>query len=395
MTTLMILGARMAQLPLIRTALEDGFTVVSVDPDPQSPGHTLAHAAHTCDLADADACIELAKQHRISGVVTLGADYPMSVLAQICDGLGLPGPQPDSVYCTIDKAAMRRAIGGHLHYEISTTADAIRAFREIEAGVVIKPSVSSGGRGITIFPNQTAGDLVQRAFARAAGLSRNGRAILEAYIEGPEFSVETITAGGETTVLAVTEKETSGPPYCVELAHCQPSKISPADYSALADEAVRGLRLLGVDDAPGHTEIRLTASGPMIIEAAARMGGGFIASHLTPLSTGIDMMRAAIAIALGQVPDLRPRFARGAASRFICPPAGYVRNATGLEKVLTDPDCIEADLYVTKGDQIRPLRDATDRVGHVITSGPTGSAAEKAARRLANEIQLEVTPMIV
>ena len=392
MTTLLVLGARMAQLPLIRAAREDGLRVVTVDPDPGAPGHSIADHAHIHDLADSAACLEVARHYPVDGVVTLGADFPMPVLAGICDSLKLTGPDPDAVRRATDKALMRAALGGPAHHRVADPEAAFAAVRALDGDAIVKPVLSSGGRGVTLLPAGAGEDAIARAFAQAAEKSRDRHAIVESFVEGPEFSVETITMGGRTTVLAITDKETAGPPHFVEIAHRQPTATSGTDRRALIRAAVQGIAALGIDNAPGHSEIRLSGEGPVIIEIAARMGGGFIASHLTPLATGVDMVRAAIALALGRTPDLSNGPERGAASRFLCPPPGRVRAVSGLDAVRADPACADAALYVGPGDTVSALVDATGRAGHVIATAADGAAAAAAATRLADLIWFDTAP---
>lgn len=91
-----MLGTRRAQLPAIDCALTLGLAVLAVDPDPNAPG--LARRQHRCvtDLADEARCLELARRHRVSGVVTLAAEYPMPVLRTIRSELRLCGPSPEA-----------------------------------------------------------------------------------------------------------------------------------------------------------------------------------------------------------------------------------------------------------------------------------------------------------
>ena len=72
---------------------------------------------------------------------------------------------------------------------------------------------------------------------------------------------------------------------------------------------------IGINHGPAHVEIMLTDQGPKMIELGARMGGDCITTHLVPLSTGIDMVKATIQIALGECPSIAPRFDKGAAIR--------------------------------------------------------------------------------
>ncbi len=393
MKTLLVLGAGMAQLPLIRAAKEDGLRVVTIDPDPLAPGHLIADHAHFHDLADNAACLEVARHYLVDGVITLGADFPMPLLAEICDSLKLTGPTPDAVRRATDKFLMRSALGAPEHFKVADTKAAYEAARTLACDAIIKPTLSSGGRGVTRLPVGVEEDVVARAFAHASEKSRDGHAIVERLFEGPEFSVETITMDGHTTVLAITDKETAGPPHFVETAHRQPTLANEADREALKQAAIQGIAALGIDNAPGHSEIRLSPEGPIIMEIAARMGGGFIASHLTPLSSGIDMVRAAIALALGEVPDLNAGTEQGAASRLLCPLPGRIRAISGLDAVRVEASCADAALYVGLGDIIPALVDATGRAGHVIATAADGAAASAEAMRLAEMIKFDTTPI--
>jgi hypothetical protein len=62
---------------------------------------------------------------------------------------------------------------------------------------------------------------------------------------------------------------------------------------------------LGIDNCAFHLELKWDpARGPRMIECAARPAGGFIASHLLPLSTGIPLQEWVVATCVGD--DLRP-----------------------------------------------------------------------------------------
>jgi biotin carboxylase len=115
------------------------------------------------------------------------------------------------------------------------------------------------------------------------------------------------------------------------------------------------------------------------------MGGGFIASHLVQLSTGIDFLQAGIRLALGEDPALTAPINRGAAMRFLTARPGTVLLIKGVCEAQQAPGVVEAELYVKTGDTVSRLTDATGRLGHVICGG--NSAAEaienaEQARRL-------------
>ena len=379
---LLVLGAGRGQLPVLQAARRMGLAVLAADPDPAAPGFDWADARLCCDLGDAARLTSEARGWGAEGVLTFAADYPMPALAALCDALSLPGPSAAAVLRATHKAHMRRAlvqagVRCPAFDHVLDLASAHAAARRIGGDLVIKPAQSSGGRGVTRVPAGAPAAALDEAFAHAAGFSRAGQGVMvERCIEGDEFSVELLCHGGRAQVLAVTDKLTTGAPHFVEVGHQQPSRLGPPARAAVEAAALATVRALGIDNAAAHVELRLAGEGPVIMEAAARAGGGCIASHLVPLSTGIDMVAACIAIALGEVPRLEPQQApQAAAIRFVTAPAGTIAGVAGLDEARALDGVVQAEAYVTPGQRIGRLMDATARCGHAIATGPSVAAA--------------------
>lgn len=352
-----------------------GLNVVAVDPDPAAPGLALATVRRVHDLADVQAILRVAREHRIDGILTMAADYPMPTVAAVCAELNLPGPRPQVVAQATNKWLMRQVLQAALLpcpslrrvLDLEQAAHAVAALR---GDTIFKPAMSHGGRGITRVPAGSPMAIVERAFVRARRETRADGVLVEEFVDGAEFSVESLTHQGVTHIVAVTDKITSGAPYYVELGHSQPSRWPATRVETLRTTAEQAMAALGIDQAAGHTEIRLTSNGPVIMEAAARLGGGFITSHLVPLSTGVDLVRATIRVALGASPDLTPKLpAWAAAVRFLSATPGRVTGVDGLEALQDIDGLEEAEIYVRPGETIGALVDASGRPGHVICSG--------------------------
>lgn len=152
---------------------------------------------------------------------------------------------------------------------------------------------------------------------------------------------------------------------------------------------MQAIMALGVDQAAGHTEVRLTANGPVIMEVAARLGGGFISSHLVPLSSGIDLIAATIRVALGETPDLNSNTrTHAAAIRFICPVPGVIAAIDGVEAARHLEGMEEIEIYKLPGQRVPPLMDARGRAGHVIFTADTPDDAIKRAERALASIHI-------
>lgn len=136
---------------------------------------------------------------------------------------------------------------------------------------------------------------------------------------------------GKVHILAITDKLTTGAPYFVEMGHSQPSRLPEKDLLKIRDLTSRAIKAVGIENGPAHVEVMQTKQGPKMIELGARMGGDCITTHLVPLSTGIDMVKATIDIALGIEPDIIPKFSKGSAIRFFKVPCGVIESIEGVE----------------------------------------------------------------
>ncbi|MGO4779264.1 acetyl-CoA carboxylase biotin carboxylase subunit family protein, partial [Lysobacter sp. 2RAB21] len=123
--------------------------------------------------------------------------------------------------------------------------------------------------------------------------------LLEEYMRGEEVSVEACTYRGRTTIIGITDKSLTGFPYFIEDGHMFPAKLD-AGIAAQIETLVRGaLDAVGHDHGISHTEVKLTADGPRIVEINPRPGGNYIA-ELIQRVTGIDLLDAQIELALGR-----------------------------------------------------------------------------------------------
>jgi hypothetical protein len=71
-------------------------------------------------------------------------------------------------------------------------------------------------------------------------------------------------------------------------------------------------------------------------------------------------------------------------------PAGTVRSVGGLEKVLAFPGVVQAELYLTEGETIRPVRLDGDRRGYVIAVAGTNLEALERAEAASRLLEVDV-----
>lgn len=396
MKKLMVLGASILQLPAIQIARELGYEVIAVDMNPEAIGFKWASKQYVISTIDIPAVLDVAKEEAIDGVITLASDMPVRTIAAVSKELGLVGISEEAAINTTDKGKMREAlkkaqVAIPMFFPVTTFEACKEALQKvIEAGhrCIIKPSDNSGSRGIHLIESFDETSL-QEVFAYTQSFARGGTVLVEEYMEGPEVSVETFSVNGHCHVVQVTDKVTTGAPYFVEMGHSQPSLLGDVveDIKTLAQEAVIAL---GVLDGPAHVEIKVTSSGPKIVELGARIGGDNISTHLVPLSTGVDLVKACIDYALGNSVSLDPVWHKASAIRYIPQQEGQIFSVTGVEEAKALPGIQEAVVLHEAGHRIAPVKSSTDRIGYVIATADTVKDAVACCDQALQTIKIEV-----
>lgn len=395
MKKIMVLAAGLLQIDVIEKAKSMGYYVLAVDGNPKAPGFNVADKAICADIVNEETMLKIARDEHVDGVIHPCSEVSMAVMGRINDELGLSGISREQAICATNKHLMRKAFekGNAPSPKSILAQDAEDAWsrlqNEFDTDAILKPSRNSGSRGIAkVSRNMDKGDFI-RAYDEALSESRDNSVLIEQFIEGPEFSIEMIVWQGEIHVLTVTDKKTTGAPHFVELGHNQPSCFSDTDVETLKAAAVAGVRALGVNNCACHAEAKLMNGKAYLMEVGARLGGDFISTELTHLSTGIDMVAAAIDVALGVEPDLSAKEEpKGVCIRYFCPKPGKLVSISNTE-VLNNPHVYLWEIYPKEGDVIPAVTSSLCRSGHVIVTEKTPQKAIELAERLIESVKFE------
>lgn len=390
MKKVLILGASLLQLPAIRKAKELGYYVAVVDYDSKAPGIRYADEYFNVSTTDVQKVVEVAELIRADGVLTLATDMPVRSVAAACEALGLPGISFETAIRATDKGEMMKAFHengvAHPWFLICESFEDLCAF-DIEYPCIVKPTDSSGSCGVLLVNDPAE---MRDAWEYSSRHSRSGRVIIEEYLQGQEVSVEILVIDGTPHVVAVTDKITTGPPHFVELGHSQPSRLREIDLQQVRRLAVEAVRALGINIGAAHVEIMLTQDGPRMIELGARLGGDFIATHLVPLSTGVDLVEAVIRQACGDHFGLDFRSSRNSIARFLWAKSGTIKEIEGIAEARSIPGVNEIILLKGVGDTISELASSNDRIGVVIAEGRDEVSAENAYKQALERIRIQI-----
>ena len=392
---LLVLAAGILQVPVIKKAKEMGIYVVAADGSEQAVGLQLADKPVVVNITSEEEMLRVAREEHVDGVIHPCSEVSMNVMGRINDELGLSGISREAAIRATNKHLMREAFeaGNAPSPKSILTQSAEDAWvhlqNDLETDGILKPSRNSGSRGIAkVTRDMPKGDFVN-AYKIALQESRDKSVLIEQFIEGPEFSIEIIVWNGQVNVLTVTDKKTTEAPHFVELGHSQPSCFSAEDVEKLKAAAVAGVKALGVNNCACHAEAKLMDGKAYLMEIGARLGGDFISTELTHLSTGIDMVAAAINCALGIEPCLEPTEEKhGVCIRYFCPKPGKLVSISNIE-VLEDERVYLWEIYHKVGDIIPEVTSSLSRSGHVIVTEKDAKTAIAFAESLLNEVKME------
>ena len=399
---LLVLAAGILQVPVIKRAHEMGIYVIAADGNPNACGLKYADKAVCANITSAADMLKVAIDEKIDGVIHPCSEVSMNVMGRINDELHLSGISEEQAIRATNKHLMREAFEkyGAPSPKSILTENAEDAWNHLQndfnTNAILKPSRNSGSRGISKVSkgfngvSGTSKEEFLKCYEIALSESRDKSVLIEQFIEGPEFSIEIIVWNGQVNVLTVTDKKTTEAPHFVELGHNQPSCYPSETVEKIKAAAVAGVKALGVNNCACHAEVKVQNGEPYIMEIGARMGGDFISTILTPLSTGVDMIAAAVNCALGIEPCLQPTSKQqGVCIRYFCPKPGVLKSIKNIE-VLNDPRVYEWEIYHKEGDVIPEVTSSLSRSGHVIVTEETPQKAIELAERLISEVKFEI-----
>lgn len=325
-------------------------------------------------------------------------EWSLAAVSSVAARLGLRAMDPAAAKICRDKYATRQALeaagmAAVRHAPAASEDEAVAAAEAIGFPVVVKPRTLGGSFGVMVARDA---DGLRQAYRLAAASRLQGAGtadtvLVEEYVEGPELSVDSTVVDGVVTPVCVARKRLGPQPYFEEVGHLVTGWKDEPWAEAVVELVRDSHRAVGVDYGVTHTELRVSADGPRLIELNGRLGGDLI-PHVHQLATGIDLAVAAAEIAFERTPDVTPTRALSGEIRFLYP--SY--DGTIDRVVLPDPSevdgLVEAVALVEPGDELQlPPRGLTPRSAALIAVGENPVETRRALDRAEGLSRTEVT----
>lgn len=377
-----LVAGGLLQVPAVEAAHSLGLKVIVSDRNPACACAPLADVFLPLDTGDVDGHVrtarDLAARLPIVGVFTEGADVEVTVAAMAAR-LDLPGIPPDVARICKNKMRMRYALNDAGVSPVRFYQTDNLTHNPIGYPVMVKAVDNCASRGVHRVERE---EDLPAAFSDAVANSTNGMVLLEEVLTGPQQSVEIIWLEGQPVALNIVDRIFAGDGV-TELGHVNPTALGRAERNALYDMTIAASRAVGVTWGVFKADTIWTPAGPRILECTARLSGGFDCQYTTPLATGRNFIRAAMAQACGMfvdVADLTPRWHKYAAAWAAFPKPGVVREIKPAPAG-SPPEFVR----VAVGDRVEHRHNA-DRAGFVVVAADDYEGALTAARTAAMDL---------
>ena len=394
---IIIIGAGLLQVPAIQIAQDMGLYAIVFDYNKDAHGMKIADLPMVVSTRDVDGSVraarDLSKQMEINGVITVGTDASTTVAA-VANALGLPGNRFEDAYAASNKIRMRERFKKNNvpqpnFFPVWNYEETIEAFRHLNKPVVLKPADNMGARGVMKVENESD---ILAAFNRAKSSSPSGEVIIEEYMDGPELSIDMLIYDNEIYVTGVADRIIEYPPFFIETGHIMPSNLDKDKIDDAIKVMKDGIKALNLKIGAAKGDIKVTKNGAMVGEIAARLSGGFMSAYTYPLSTGVNLIKNAIEIALGNPPsDLKPKWNKFSVEKAFLPGTGIIESIDGIEKAKNINGIKEVFIKTKAGDILVPPTNNLDKAGNVIAVGSTRDEAIAIANKAIDSVHFRLT----
>jgi len=292
--------------------------------------------------------------------------------------------------CIRNKAAVRKRLEGlpfNPYYAILTDNHP-SALGELEARLplILKRPNSGGSRDVYLAADAAE---LSRAAQRLSP-SKEAPALVEEYLDGPQYLTEVLVYGGSVRLVAVIRQdvEFENGKFIVKGYSIMRDRAAPL-FLALEETVNAVIERIGLKNGSCHLELRCVRGNWKLVEINSRLSGGFM-NRFIDAATGVDTAEAIVRMWLGGAPDVRPTRDRYAYARYVTADrAGRCRAVRGVEEARQAPGVELAFVHDVVGQPIRPPRSMADRYGCVIAVGDSAEEAEANAKAAAAMIRFE------
>ena len=217
MKKILVLGGSYLQSGLIETAISLGINVHVLDNDKYCYATKIEQVTfNNIDISDLNSVDQYYKSQVFDAVIGPVTELGNAAAANLSAKHGFLYNDMSAVEATTNKSVMRKVLKSTKlkapNFEHYKSVD--KVLETFQFPLIVKPPISSASRGVTLV-NKKEG--LSSALQEAHKYCDNiNKILIEEYIDGEQFSIETITSRNNHYIVGITKEIMSGAPYFVE-----------------------------------------------------------------------------------------------------------------------------------------------------------------------------------
>lgn len=374
MKNLMILGGSRYAVPVIESAHELGYHVITADYLPNNIAHKYSDEYCDVSIIDKEAVLEAARTRNIDGIMSFGCDPGVVTAAYVAEKLGLPSVGSyEAVSILQNKGRFRKFLSDN-GFNVPTAkqyTDKEEALKDIGIfhwPVIVKPTDSAGSKGVTKVDDPQSLD---KAIDQALEKSLGKEFIIEDFLEkvGCSSDTDCFSVDGELKFVSFNAQRfdsNAANPFA-PAAYSWPSTMTKEHEVELKSEIQRLFKLLKLNSSIYNIETRECTDGKAYIMECSPRGGGNRLAEMLRYATGVDMIKASVLAAVGEpVTDIEqmPYNGHWAISILHSDEAGKFDHLFVDESIRDN--VVEEDLWVQKGGTVENFSAANNAIGTLV-----------------------------
>lgn len=360
----LILGVASVQMDAVLELKKIGCETFTIAMAKDGPAADVADHFDVINILDEKRVEQFIKENQIDVVYSTGSDLAMPVSCKISERLGMPHfVTSKSAYICNHKNAMRSALTseceGNIPFQVMEEIKQI----EIEYPLILKPSDAQGQRGIFKINSQSE---FEKHFEEARAFSREGKVIVEKFIDGPEVSVNGYMVNGVLRFVVASDRDT-WPEYTGLIhRHIVPGKAFSKETENKMKRIIEdACNRIGILNGPVYFQMKVMGDQPYIIEMTPRLDGCHM-WNILERATGVNLMKLTFMhLLMNDVSELKNlnREVKPMELVFWCQKPKTYMDQTKLELPL---DAVSHFYYYENGELIRPVNGRYDKIGYYI-----------------------------
>lgn len=390
MKKIMILGAGIYQVPLIKKARELGIYTIVVSISGNYPGFQYADKVYYENTTDYDKILELARGEQIDGIVTAGTDVAVITIGKVCDALGLKGLSFEAAQIASDKMKMKEQYEkcgvrtAKFRYVSLNLEDIKGKTAELAYPLIFKAVDSSGSRGIIRVDSE---EQFEKALQVVSEVTKKDYFIIEEFLEGDEFGAQAFIYNGEIQFTMPHGDYVFHGNTGVPIGHWAPFELSDEIVKDAKEELKKAAVAMKLDNCAINADFILYKGKTYVLELGGRSGATCLA-EMVSLYYGFDYYEKIIRASLGEDVTFEPN--GGTANAAMLLSSNKTGEITQIENHNSDAHIVEVQYDYEIGDQVRQFQVGPDRIGHVIVKGETVEQAKETLMKVLEKIKIEV-----